>query len=377
MAAASPDGTQLGDATVAKEEPPSPKPDQAMLTLPPPAAPVPSEAPSSMVQDTDHEATADPEMHCGSCRKTIDADNAIVVCRATAKKRASWRCKSCHACRSAIQRLQRRHGQLIQDFQAIDDKDRLENFYDNFGHLRGSDLVHQINSLVEICKVEKTTHAFQGSGEYFDREDMEKKYEGKLAQLANIFQNANKYFDPVRQVWLYEDTKYTRTSKDEVEVTKSERVKGRTCLAGGERMAGHGQDDEDEDPQPCGGKQRGRGRKRKQAAEDDDLPKLKGGQIKKLNKKLDTLNAKRLACLDLAEKARALESMVPEYVVQATQDAIQTATKEAACIEAAVSACKGHHDQLIEKADACIDKLQDNEGRIKCQIDLANAFKKM
>ena len=277
MAAASPDGTQLGDATVAKEEPPSPKPDQAMLALPPPAAPVPSEAPSSVVQDTDHEATADPEMHCGSCRKTIDADNAIVVCRATAKKRASWRCKSCHACRSAIQRLQRRHGQLIQDFQAIEDKDRLENFYDNFGHLRGSDLVHQINSLVEICKVEKTTHAFQGSGEYFDREDMEKKYEGKPAQLANIFQNANKYFDPVRQVWLYEDTKYTRTSKDEVEVTKSERVKGRTCLAGGERMAGNGQDDEDEDPQPCGGKQRGRGRKRKQAAEDDDLPKTERG----------------------------------------------------------------------------------------------------
>lgn len=382
MAAASPrdvpkEAAQQGDATAAKEEPPSPKPSEAMLAMPPPAAatPVPSEAPSSLVQDTDHEA--DVQVHCGCCRKIIDEQNAIVVCRASAKKKASWRCKSCHACRSAIQRLQNRHGQLIQEFQEIDSKDKLESFYGNFSHLRGSELVHQINSLVEICKVERTTHAFQGSGEYFDQEDLEKMYDGKPTQLSNVLQNANKYFDPVRKVWLYEDTKYRRTSKDEVEITKSQRVKGRACLAGNDGSAGNGQDDEDEDPEPCGGKQRGRGRKRKQAAEDDDLPKLKAGQIKKLNKKLETLNTKRLTCLDLAEKARALESMVPQYVIDATQDAIQTATKEAAYIEAAVGACKGHHDKLLEKADACVEKLQDNEGRIKCQIDLATAFKKM
>ena len=136
MAAASPDvpkeGTQQGDATLAKEEPPSPKPSEAMLALPlPPGTPVPSEAPSSVVQDTDHEAAAEGQ-HCCSCRKPIDADNAIVV-------------------------------------------------------------------------------------------DLEKKYAEKPAQLASILQNANKYFDAVRQVWLYEDTKYTRTSKDEVEISLRQR----------------------------------------------------------------------------------------------------------------------------------------------------------
>ena len=50
--------------------------------------------------------------------------------------------------------------------------------------------------------------AFKGTGEWFDLEDLEDKYENKPEQLQSILEEARRFKCSVRNVTLYEDMTY-------------------------------------------------------------------------------------------------------------------------------------------------------------------------
>ena len=111
---------------------------EQVAEAPPPEAPAPGglqvakeeEDPQAVSAKEQQLAPAEDQeveegLRCATCHREVDVENTAVVNRQTGKRKEVRRCKSCHSLRAAVQRLQKNHGALVQDFtQAPCSKER-------------------------------------------------------------------------------------------------------------------------------------------------------------------------------------------------------------------------------------------------------------
>ena len=353
---------------------------EQVAEAPPPQAPVPGDLQVAKEEPDPHAASAneqltaaeddDQALRCATCHREVDLENTVVVNRQTTKRKEVRRCKSCHSVRAAVQRLQKNHGTLVEDFSQVPGN-KVEAFYKAHGHLRGEDLRLALQEVVTDWKQSTTELSFTGTGEFLDLESLEKKYEDRPGQLDSIKAKTYKFWDHIRGCYLYEDVKYTRTAQDKVVTGTSRKRKGQVNLLG-----------EDDPPEEAAaaGSAAGSGSKKKpkkgEKGDGEDLPTIKTQQLKKLSAAAESINAKRLTCLDLIDRARNdYVDMIPGYVVTAANTCVSDACKLVRKMEILVHAKKGHVEDLFQEAKDMMAAMQDNLNRIKGQVDQAASFR--
>ena len=117
---------------------------------------------------------------------------------------------------------------------------------------------------------------------------MRAKYANKPTQLASILENTYQFHDHIRNCKLYEDVVFKR---DCVETGKKRNFKHQG----------------NEEPSSS------RKRAKSNGKPAPEAPKLKKGEVGKLNKKLEAVASKRLMCLDYLEKSSKYQDMAPAY----------------------------------------------------------------
>ena len=354
-----------------KPESSAEEPGSAAATVPPSPAPTSAEglegAPptkTEVVDATEDEAT---QLQCGTCRRPCDEDDCIVVVRATEKRKQTVRCRSCHSTKAAICRIQKKHGALVQKFNDLD-HGTTEGFFRDHAHLRGEELKVQMQSTVDDYMSSKTFLSFEGTGEYYDKEDLAERYKNKPDQLSSLMEKTHTFFDHKRGVWLYEDCKYVRKTRDEEERGTTTRRKAKTPVVG----------DLGEDCPP-GSKPSGSAapkKKAKRGGADPELPKLKQGQVKKLNKKSEQLKEKKLKLLDLLSQAKQFGDMVPPYVCQAAEKSIGCATKACSSLQEMLDKGHGNFEEMQQEMDDMLTDMSENVSRVGVPLQHAEAFKK-
>ena len=84
----------------------------------------------------------------------------------------------------------------------------------------GKELKAKIEETVSESTAEKEMDVFIADGKYIDKQDIQKKYEGKPDQLESILENTRTHFCKVRNVLLYEDPEYMSRNSSSAENTK-------------------------------------------------------------------------------------------------------------------------------------------------------------
>ena len=231
----------------------------------------------------------------------------------------------------------------------------MEAFYRDRGDLRGEDLRSALQQVVTDWKQSTTELTFAGTGEFLDLESLEKKYADRPSQLESIKEKTYRFWDHIRGCYLYEDVRSRPSAKGRS--TSLARMTRRRSLLQARLL--------------------GRGRRPSQKGDGEDLPTIKAPLLKKLTAAAESINSKRLSCLDLIDKARnECMDMLPGYVITAATTAVSVRPpKLVRRMEIIVLAKKGHGDDLIQEAKDSLAAMQDNLNRIKGQIDQAAAFK--
>ena len=303
--------------------------------------------------------TPSAETTCCSCRKTVTLENSVVQVRSSAKQAECRRCRSCHAVRSAIQRLGSKHGNLVSEWGTVSGS-TLQDFYQRWSHLRGDKLREKLEETVEEHKKEVTRVEFNQEMLFFDETDLTKRYENKPDQLKNIIENGRKYFCNVRKCTLYGDPNYTAKVQDSEErgVTRKRKFQiAEDMEAGGQSKEQPHQDEKTE--------------------ENEKQKKMTASQRKKLEKKLEACKTKKLHVLDLLSTCTTMyKGMVPEYVTAAAEEA---AGKSAQSIEAGskkLQQGKQPVEATMASLETVMEALQEAHTRMKMQIDQAAQFKK-
>ena len=326
---------------------------------------------------------------CCTCKREVDAENSVVLVRQSTKGGASTRrCRSCHAVRAAIGRLQKNHGKLVESFHhgLNNDKDKRTAFYTQWPHLRGSALQAKLEEHVEQWQKESTKVSFTGTGVFLDEEDMRAKYANKPTQLASILENTYQFHDHIRNCKLYEDVAFKREVSDCVETGKKRNFKHQGLLQTSQT-----------DPAVAGEEpSSSRERAKSNGKPAPEAPKLKKG------KKLEAVASKRLMCLDYLEKSSKYQDMVPAYVLTATRQAVTEGSTQLDGWRAAVdsghaqlgfpchlfvslfvnkmnpptelSITTRHASTILEEADNLFATLSEAAARIKTQVDQAVAY---
>lgn len=302
---------------------------------------------------------------CSTCKKQVNDENSVVLMRSTQKQPLARRCKSCHSLKSRINRVISKHGSLAQDWTNVTEEQKKE-FYKNFQNAAGEDLLARMQETIVESKRLSTKVEFEGSGEYFDETDMNERYKNKPEQLQNIFANTRRFFCAVRQVWLYEDVIYKRTATDTEEVSRVDKRKVQKIP----KNQGGGDDGND------GSLANKKSKKNKSGTGDEELPKLKAGEKKKIIKKIELLTTKRLHVMDLCAKAKAekVKTLVPAYVLEAAEKLIDEALLFSSKVEEALGKEHGNVKEILETADKHCEVLTDGASRVKCQVEQAMAF---
>lgn len=306
--------------------------------------------------------------HCCTCRKAVDPDNSLVIVRATEKQAEARRCRSCHNVRSAIQRLSKRHGNLVKEFSSITGE-RVQEFFQNSGSLRGEDLRMKIEETVTDWKTATTSYKFTQDADYLDEVQLKEKYADRPNLAENVLLNGRRFFCPVKKIMMYADPKYNAKIEDSEEHGTSTKRKAQTALK------------EDEDPNP---KQESKSSKRKkgngkgknveEASGSGEDPKLAAGQKKKLQKKMDGAIAKGALLKDAVEKALQLGNMIPTYVIDAAKDCQPVDGFKH--VQDCMNAGKGVFDNLMTSLDEAVEKMSGATARLKIQLDAAEEFNK-
>ena len=299
---------------------------------------------------------------CSTCRKPVSEENGVVVARAVGKTATSLRCRACHNLKSRINRVLSHYGSLAQDWTKVTENEKKE-FYKKYQEQAGPDLLTRLQETVTESKKTSSAVSFEGTGDFLDEIDLEEKYKNKPDQLAAIKANTRTYFCPVRQVQLFEDVKYKRTAVETEEYAKVQKRKRQSIpLEQGER------DETAADSSQC--------KKGKKEAAKSELPKLKAGGKKKISKKVELMNAKKLQLMDWNCKARGdkVKDLVPGYVVKASTKLVDDAVAFGVECDSILESGHGDADEVIKKADAFMEQLTEMMGRVKCQVDQAHAF---
>lgn len=327
-----------------------------------------SSVPGTPIEHPGGDATryTDEEVHsqcCCTCNRPVDESNSLVIVRAVGKNKCETRrCRACHNVRAAITRLTSKHGNLVKEFNNMGG-DRLENFYKDHSHLRGEDLKTKVEEHVQDWKSSLTRVEFNADGEYLDEVDLREKYEKKPDVLTNILQNAQRYFCPVKKCTLYADVKYTSRVQDATENGTTEKRKGAVVLTGDEE-------------QPAGKKKKGATKDKKTQGDDQEKEKrIKAGDKKKLEKKIDGVNAKNLQLLDLIQKSGPFGSMIPAYVLDNAKTVSQSIPGILEAAQKCVDTMAGDAPTLLGSLEDGMEKLGVAATRLKSQMDQAADFK--
>ena len=299
---------------------------------------------------------------CTTCKKLVTAENSVVLVRCPKKMPLARRCKACHTLKSRINRVTSKHGNLAEDWTNVTDEQKRE-FYKKYQDSMGENLVARMQETVTESKRVASSVEFVGTGEYFDEADMNEKYQGKPEQLANIMANTRSIFCPLRQVWLYEDVKYKRTAKDSEEVSCTDKRKRQGIPI-----------DQCQDANASGSG--GSKKKKGQGKAESDLPKLKAGEKKKIGKKMEALNTKRLQLMDWSCKAKSdkPKTLVPIYVLEAADKVVDECTAFTTDIEATLESNHGNTNEILEGVESRMETVAECAARVKCQVDQAQAF---
>jgi hypothetical protein len=303
--------------------------------------------------------------HCCSCQKTVDQENSLVIVRQNSKTSEVRRCRSCRNVRAAIARLQKKHGALVSDWTQLPGE-TVQQFYQQHSGLRGDALRAKIETVVQDWQVCSTRFEFTSVGEYLDEVDLRKKYADRPDTAEMILKNGRKYFCQVKQVWVYSDPKYEAKVADVEERGTSHKRKAQIL---------HTDEADKQAEQQQGQTQEGQKGEKKQKP-----VKISVAQKKKMQKKMDAVQTKKLQVLDSISKCSAFGDMIPGYVVQAAQAAVnnviklQTAVEKQLDVDSSACASTVCQDQGLD-LDAVTEDLGLAAARLKTQLDQAAAFK--
>eukprot|EP00438_Fugacium_kawagutii_P023632 Skav228701 [mRNA] locus=scaffold3376:4682:10159:+ [translate_table: standard] len=299
-------------------------------------------------------------------RAPKSSNNSLVIVRANEKSAEARRCRSCHNVRSAIQRLAKRHGNLVKEFSSVTG-DRVQEFFSNCSSLRGEDLRMKIEETVTDWKTATTTYKFTQDADYVDEVDLRKRYQDRPELAENVLLNGRRFFCPVKKVTMYADPKYNAKIEDQEEHGTSTKRKAQTALK------------EDEDPKQESKinkrkKGNGKGKAIEDASGSAPDPKLTAGQKKKLGKKLEAAIAKATLLQSAIEKAKGFGEMIPAYVLQAAQNCLPA--DPFTSVQESLNAGKGVFEELQKHVDDAMEKIVEATARVKTQVDSAEAFQK-
>lgn len=304
--------------------------------------------------------------HCCTCRKPVDPDNSLVIVRATEKQAEARRCRSCHNVRSAIQRLAKRHGNLVKDFSSITGE-RVQEFFKNSSSLRGEELRMKIEETVTDWKTATTLYKFTQDADYLDEVQLKEKYADRPSLAENVLLNGRRFFCPVKKIMMYADPKYNAKIEDTEEHGTSAKRKAQTAL----------KEDEDPKQESKSSKRKkgsGKGKTVEEASGSGEDPKLAAGQKKKLQKKMDAAIAKGALLKDSVEKAIQFGTMIPTYVIDAAKDCQPVDGFKH--VQDSLNAGKGAFDKLMTSLDEAMEKMSGATSRLKIQLDAAEEFNK-
>ena len=105
-----------------------------------------------------------------------------------------------------------------------------------------------------------------------------------------------------------------------------------------------------------------------------DAPKMKANARKKLSRKLDQLEAIRLAVLDLLGQAGPLSDYVPKYVMKMAEYEIMKIVSVTQVVKDALASTKGDAVELIQRLDEAAEAGHTAQLRLKLQVEEANTY---
>ena len=240
--------------------------------------------------------------------------------------------------------------------------DKATSFFQSYPHLRGDDLRLKLEEVVQDWKTEMTRFEFNQEAEFLEESDLTAKYKDKPEVLEKILKNGRQYFCPVKKVTLYHDPKYNAKVTDQTEFGHTEKRKGQSVLA----------DTTAEEKLP---KRPKKGQGSGPKGEADEKNKLKVGEKKKIQKKLDQVGTKVLQLSDLVTKCGNFGDMIPRYVIDAAEKGKANATKTVEMVQAALNAGHGDSAAMLAKLDDEANTLSECCARVKSQVDQAANFK--
>ena len=328
-----------------------------------PGTPIPSEAGEVEVQAGDQAVEAKGLKTCCTCRKVCNAEETLVVVKHSTKSPESRRCRSCHNSRAAINRLQRNHGNLVAEWQTVDEQ-TAQRFFANYGHLRGTELRLKLEETVSEWKTSVTRFEFDQEADFLDENAIREKYAAQPHVAENILANGRRFFCPVKQTMVFGDPKYKATVKDVEERGESKKRKGVVPLTV---------------PEPQGLQDGPQSKSAKGPPAEDKKPekvvKMKQGERKKMEKKVEALSTSRLTLLDLVSKAGKFQDMIPAYVLQS---GTKTAADAVVAQEEAEKKLKEGNkpvEDVMNNLEEAQQQVDNALSRVRVQLEQAENFK--
>ena len=162
---------------------------------------------------------------CCTCNSKENPEKFVKV-RAASKSQPDevWRCKDCHALKSRINRIMSKNGKLARDWGEMTESERAA-FIKEHKNMYGSELELKITESMTISKTKKSVTSFSGNGEFKTEEDIKEKWAKNPTVAENIIKFGRKFFDPVKRIYLYEDTTYTTKQEDTEERAETQRMR--------------------------------------------------------------------------------------------------------------------------------------------------------
>eukprot|EP00913_Durusdinium_trenchii_P019248 g18090.t1 len=228
----------------------------------------------------------------------------------------------------------------------------------------GDELLARLQESVTEYKRTSSSVEFTGTGEYYDEEDLKKRYEGKPEQLKNLLANTKTYYCPVKQVWLFEDVTYKRVARDAEETGRVEKRKVQMIPKDDGEAAGN-------EPEERATKKNKGNKNKDNKSGGSQLPKFKAGEKKKMLRKMEGMTGKRLQLLDLCCKAKSekLKALVPGYVLSASEKIVDEAITFTSEFERILASDHGDSKDLLERIDRNTEALNEAAARLKCQVE--------
>lgn len=162
---------------------------------------------------------------CCTCTKKGSLEDLVLI-RAAAKgaPAAVYRCKTCHAMKSRLNRIMSRRGQLAKDWENMSESDKSE-FIKNNNTLYGKELETKVTDAVMLATIKSSSTSFTGTGDFKTEEDLRKDWAHAPHVADNIIANGRQFKDDVKGVTLYEDVKYQSKQEDSVSNVETRKMK--------------------------------------------------------------------------------------------------------------------------------------------------------